>query len=248
MYARVYDPVEERYYRSVVYACLNTGYYKQYIVLDPIRAAFVLVDYIGKSSNKPLVEIIQDDESGWITRTQVELLKFKRYCTLRLKNPSLSRFRGYPDIADDHAFLAAILEHGSVPLTACSIAQRQLSDRGIWTYIQTQEDAEAFMKLFAGFHDSTLEKLIYEETQRTSRVTATFDNRGWFGVAELCFEGVRSIRIQPPGENLSRELFEGTLFVDDESVFWADSYLKSADTDYDGSHIQALSLKWRKVE
>lgn len=248
MYARIYDPLENRYYRSVVYACLNIGYYEQYIVIDPVRNAFVLADYLDKETNKPLVEIIQEDASGWISRKKVDLLKFKRYCALRLKPLHLTDFQGYADIAEDYPFLAAILEHGSVPIAACSIEQHKLADEDFWTYIHTQEDANAFMKLFMGFHDSTLDKLVYEETQHTSRVTATFDNRGWFGVVELCFEGVRSVHIQPPGENYSRELFEGTLIVSEEGVFWADSYMESADPGCEGSHIQALNLKWREVD
>ena len=75
----------------------------------------------------------------------------------------------------------------------------------------------------------------------------TFDNSGWFGVVELCFEGIEILKIVPAGENCSREILEGSLIVEDESVFWSDCYMESIDLTYEGSMIKALNLKWRKI-
>ena len=75
----------------------------------------------------------------------------------------------------------------------------------------------------------------------------TFDNSGWFGVVELCFEGIEILKIVPAGENCSREILEGSLIVEDESVFCSDCYMESIDLTYEGSMIKALNLKWRKI-
>ena len=71
------------------------------------------------------------------------------------------------------------------------ISVRSLSDTSEWNYILTQADADDFMKMFAGFHDSTLEKINYSESNSSTMVNAIFDNSGWFGIVELCFEGIQ---------------------------------------------------------
>lgn len=55
------------------------------------------------------------------------------------------------------------------------------------------------------------------------------------------------LKIMPATENYTREIHEGCLIVENESVFWADDYLEKPDTSYDCSIIKALNLKWRKV-
>lgn len=85
------------------------------------------------------------------------------------------------------------------------------------------------------------------ESNDSTSATVTFDNSGWFGVVELSFEGIQMMKILPAGENYSREILDASLIVENESVFWADSYMEKPDISYDGSIITALSLRWRKV-
>ena len=123
-----------------------------------------------------------------------------------------------------------------------------MPDAAEWHYVKTQEDANAFMDLFASFHDSTLESINYvEDSTGKKEVRAIFDNTGWFGIAELCFEGIQLLKIVPAGENYSREIFDATLFVNDSGIFWADDSLEMVDLSYEGSIIQSLCLKWRKL-
>ena len=56
------------------------------------------------------------------------------------------------------------------------------------------------------------------------------------------------LKIVPAPENYSRELFEASLIVENESVFWADAYMEQADETYSGSMVKALCLKWRRVQ
>ena len=103
------------------------------------------------------------------------------------------------------------------------------------------------MKMFAGFHDSTLEKINYSESNSSTKVNAIFDNSGWFGTVELCFEGIQIMKIMPATENFSREIFEASLIVENETVLWAGAYMDRPDYLYKGSMIRALNLKWRKL-
>ena len=122
-----------------------------------------------------------------------------------------------------------------------------MKDTAEWNYIFTQSDADDFMKKFAGFHDSTLETINYSETNGSVTANTVFDNSGWFGIVELCFEGIQMLKIMPATENYTRELFEASLIIENESVFWADSYMEKPDNSYEGSIIKALNLKWRKI-
>lgn len=249
MYARIYDKEQDRYYKSIVYCGINHGYYRQYVVLNPYTDCFELVDYLDKSNSdlKPLVEIIQYNHEEWRSYQNALLLKYKHYCKKNNKEVGIDFLLGYPDVCENHEFISSIIERKSVTRTESGIFIRNLSDANEWNYIQTQDEANEFMKLFAGFHDSTLEKLYYEDEQGSTNVVVTFDNSGWYGIVELCFEGVLAINIRPAKENYSRDIYEGTLLIHDETVLWADWYMENEDLSFDGSYIKALNLKWRKI-
>ena len=249
MFARIFDKSHDRYYKSIVYCGINHGYYRQYVVVNPYTNCFELVDYLDKSNSdlKPMVEIIQDNHEEWKIYQNALLLKYRHYCKKNQKDMEIDFLWGYPDVCENYEFISTIVSHKSVQIQDADISMRALSDTEDWNYIQTQENANEFMKLFAGFHDSTLEKLCYEEKHGSTNLVATFDNSGWYGIVELCFEGVLAVNIRPAKENYSREIYEGTLLIRDESVLWADWYMENEDLSYNGSYIKALNLKWRKI-
>lgn len=250
MYVRVFDKNRKAYFKSIVYATVGTGWFLQYIVLNPLTKTFDLADYLDKSHTpaKPLIEMIQPEHSDFITYKGSAMLKYKNYCNENgIEVTDIKQMAGYPEVCENHVFLADIFTKKSVPMNAYEIPIRELKDASNWNYILTQSDANDFMEKFAGFHDSTLEAINYIESNDSTSATATFDNSGWFGVVELSFEGIQMMKILPAGENYSREILDASLIVENESVFWADSYMEKPDISYDGSIITALSLKWRKV-
>lgn len=250
MFVRVFDKEQNKYYKSIVYATVGIGWFLQYIVLNPYTHSFELVDYLDKQYEpaKPLVEIIQPDRDGFVVYNGSQMLKYKHFCqTNGYKFVDVKHMMGYPEVLENNAFLASILVNQSVPFDTYKISARKLSDTTEWNYILTQAEADDFMKKFIGFHDSTLEKINYSESNSLAVVNAIFDNSGWFGVVELCFEGVQLLKIVPAAENYSREIFEASLIIDNESVFWADSYMEKPDSLHEGSIIKALNLKWRKI-
>lgn len=250
MFVRVFDKERNRYYKSMVYATVGIGWFLQYIILNPYTQSFELVDYLDKQFQpaKPLVEIIQPDREGFVVYNGTHMLKYKHYCkTNGCKFVEVKHMTGYPEILENNAFLAEILVNHSAPFGAYQISEKTLCDATEWNYIFTQADADDFMKKFVGFHDSTLEKIVYYESNSCAMANAIFDNSGWYGVVELCFEGVQTLKIVPAMENYPRELFEASLIVENESIFWADSYMEKPNDLYTGSMIRALSLKWRKI-
>lgn len=250
MFVRVFDKEKNIYYKSMVFATVGIGWFLQFIVLNPHTHSFELVDYLDKQYQpaKPLVEIIQADREEFIVYEGSYMLKYKQFCKANGKKfVDVKRMMGYRDVLENHAFVADILTNHSVPFDTYKISARNLSDTAEWNYILTQADADDFMKMFAGFHDSTLEKINYSESNASTIVNAIFDNSGWFGAVELCFEGIQMMKVVPATENYSRELFEASLIVENESVFWADAYMEKVNVLYEGSIIKALNLKWRKL-
>lgn len=248
MFVRVFDK-DSGYFRSMVYATLGTGGFLRYIVINPNSNAFVLVDYLDKSADRPLVEMIQSDRIGFKEYSGSALPGHKHF--RRRKNifpEDIGQIYGYSDVCENYEFLSDILRNKTVSVDKYPIQIRSFSDQEEWHYVLTQSDADDFMRIFAGFHDSTLEKTVYTETDEAATALLTFDNSGWFGVAELCFEGIRVLKIVPAPENYSRELIEASLIVENESVFWADDYMEQADETYSGSLVKALCLKWRRVQ
>ncbi|MGN0486410.1 MAG: hypothetical protein ACI4GB_04185 [Acutalibacteraceae bacterium] len=249
MFVRVLDQ-NSGYYRSMVYAMLGTGWFLRYIVINPHSNSFVLVDYLDKHTDpaKPLVEVIQSDYTEFKKYSGSALLKYKYFCKEKnISSEDIGQIYGYPDVCENYAFLSDILTNKTVPVDRYPIQIHSFADQDNWNYVLTQSDADDFMKVFAGFHDSTLEKTVYLESDGGTTAFLTFDNSGWFGVAELCFEGIQTLKIVPASENYTREIFEASLIVENESIFWADTYLEKPDETYSGSIVRALCLKWRKI-
>lgn len=249
MFVRVYDKPNNRYYKSIVYGTIGVGWFLQYIVLNPMENCFELVEYLDKSSEpvQPLVETIQINNDDFKVYENTLLLKYKHYCKKNGKSMEINRLCGYSDVCENFDFIDYIIAYKSVSVEKYSIQLRQLSDKDEWNYIQTQEDANAFMKLFAGFHDSTLERLVYDEEHGYTRVTAIFDNSGWYGIVELCFEGLFEINIRPAKENYDRYIYEATMLVENETILWTEGLMEKEDLAYDESYIKAMNLKWRKI-
>ncbi len=252
MYVRAVSSINNMIISSMVYATVNLGWYTQYIVYNMSANSFELIDYLDKipPHGRVMVQIIQPQTDGFEEYGHVKLLKIKKFCKENnLEMPEIKLLRGYPDVCENSAFICDIIANRVVPVDRYQIQLRNLPDVNEWQYIQTQEEAQEFMKLFAGFHDSNLVKLTYDESDECGiKVNVIFDNSCWFGVVELCFEGVQLLKIVPPKENYSSEILSATLYVDEEGVFWADNYMEKPDIKYDGSIIRALSLKWKKLE
>ncbi len=250
MYVCVYDGKNQRHYRSMVYGLMNTGYYERAIVMNPLEENFVLVSYLEKDGGKltPMYQHINCCRADWIACERDLLLRLRKYCQDREEDFPVVSLTGYPEVLSDEPFLLRLLKDGYVPVSEASIAVRENEDADQWNYIRTQKDADELMAEFMGFHDSTLDQLIYEEEYGKTQLTVRFDNSGWFGIIELCFEGLIALNLRPPLENESRELFSASFFVEEDHVFWADDEIQKEDINHPGTFVKALSGKWRRVE
>ncbi len=261
MFVRVLDKSTQQYYKSMVYGMVNSGYFLCYIVLNPMTDKFELVRYLEKSGamSVPLVEVIQSSCTEFQEYDDIFLKKFNEFCKYNGKSSAITHIQGYPDICESFNFLADILENRAIPVSKYEIKIRNLPDQDTWTYILTQQDVEAFMKIFVDFHDSLLTKMSYiTEYMGPTAATITFDNKGWYGIVELCFEGVRNLHLRPAKENYDCYIYDATLLIKDEMIYWADTFIDINPAEIESNEIEAalskynyisaLNLKWRKVE
>lgn len=249
MFVRAYDKYNNAYYKSIVYGIFDIGYYQKAILFNPITKSFELVDYLDKEPKnpKPLYEIINSKADDWLLREGAYLIKFNHYFKEKGLEKEITLFKGYPDIFDDFDFMVQILRDRKVPIDSANITIRENEDVNEWNYIKTQDDANQLMDLFACFHDSEIRELIYKEENETKELKVTIDNSGWYGIIEMCFEGLIALNLRPPAENYTSEIYGATLIVNNETIFWADDVMEKENFDYKGTYIKALNLKWRKI-
>ncbi|WP_434799271.1 hypothetical protein [Terrisporobacter vanillatitrophus] len=84
------------------------------------------------------------------------MLKLKKYFKDNSFNHEINLFRGYKDVFDNFEFILKILQNKNVPLEETNIKVKVNEDIDEWNYIRNQEDVNSFMRIFVGFHDSTL--------------------------------------------------------------------------------------------
>ena len=249
MFARVYNKEYDKFYKSIVYGTINSGYFEKSIFFNPFTESFELVDYFDENKKyfKPLYEIINPSKENWVYYNGNDLLNFKSYCKEYGYTEEIQLFCGYDDVFKNFSFILRLLQDKIIKLKDSNVKIRYNEDINKWNYIKTQEDANSMMHLLFGFHDSVIEKALYEEDNFHRTITITLDNSGWYGIVELCFEGVIAMNLRPSPVNFSREIYYGCLLVKDECIYWADDSLKEEDMNYQGTFIKALNLKWRKL-
>ena len=248
MFVRVFDNHNDRYYKSIVYCVIVYDNSRKFIVLNPYENCFELVGEDNTLNQELLIDYIRYDTDDWSIYKGAELLYFENFCKKYNKFFNTELIWGYNDVCENFEFLVKILENKCIPIKDTRITIRHnVKDDG-WNYIVTQKDADELMQLFAGFHDASLKKLVFEENKGMSSAIAIFDNSIWYGVIEVCFEQVIAINIRPASYVMGPDIYEATLIVKDETVFWADDYLENEDLSYNGTYIKAFTMKWRKSD
>lgn len=250
MFVRAIDKKRNRYYKSMVYGLINNGYYEQAILFNPYSSCFELIDYLDKETKNltPLYECINNNREDWVLYQNAYLLKLKQYFKENKEQFPIKCLQGYAEVVDDFRFIYKVISNKKVALSDSTQKVKRNEDEKAWNYIRSQNDANDFMNIFAGFHDSTLDKIRYEENYGKKQLNIIFDNSGWYGIVELCFEGLSRMNLQPFAENYSREIYDATFSVIDETVYWADGETTPDNFQFNGTWIKALNCKWKKIE
>ncbi|MDD2268460.1 MAG: hypothetical protein PHY15_02785 [Eubacteriales bacterium] len=265
MKVRAYDSTLNAYFKSEVYAKINTGWYEKQLLLVPSDGGsyIKLFDFIDKSNeNHPALinTIIPDIPSEWVNIKSGSVNKLLKYFTGLLDSDMLFfSFFGYSWIYENKSIMVELLKGKSIPYKN-SIFENKIASSDIcgWNYIETQEDAESLMEQVSGFHDSVLKELnyisgAYVDSNKSMypkadlrKVAMCFESQ-WCQPIEMIFEGVTTLNLRPSGDNYDSIIFGASLYVKDASVFFCDDYLEKIDRSYEGTWITAYSLRWRFI-
>lgn len=133
----------------------------------------------------------------------------------------------------------------------------------MWNEINSNEDLSNFMDMHYGFHDSCLKELKYISgsyvnenlsmypinDQRTLNIVIQRQFKDP-SVIELEFIGLIYLKMFPNDENYTSEIFDATMILKDDCIFWCDcGGLSEADLEtYQGTTICASKVRWRAAD
>ncbi|SHI37722.1 hypothetical protein [Clostridium intestinale] len=266
MRVRVYDKKTNTYFKSEVYAIINSGYYEKLLILTPSNIGDYLMfyDYLDKTEKElPTLinKILPNRPHEWITiRSNSVDEQLNKYKPLLTDDIKFFEYIGFPWIWEDTDTLIKLL-HGERISLKGSIFENNLYSEIIqtkWNYVETQEDADIFMELACDLHDSVIKEInyisgAYVDSNKAMyplddlrRVTVKIQSQQCSDL-EMVFEGVTALNIRPALDNYFSDISGTSLIVKDASLFFCDDCLDVIDTLYNGTWILAYSLKWRFV-
>lgn len=263
MFVHAFDPTCRKYYTSVVYALVRVredGAFapkdcdaaEEYTVLyNPLRACFEFVPRFDQTvrvfAGIPTLHrtvrytILQPDAADWIAASDRLIDRLNP----AVKHKVLS-ITGYAGVADNLPFFIRLIRQGAVPAAEANIPLRYPDDALFWTYIQSQEDADALLSEYHSFHDAVIDRMLYEEADdRTFRLTLTLGCDA--AQIQLCFEGVMEMNLKTQIQ-WQREMAFGHILVSDAYTLWMFNTRTEEAIDKDTTYIKALNLKWRKID
>jgi hypothetical protein len=130
-----------------------------------------------------------------------------------------------------------------------------------WNHIASKADAEKLLDVFGGFHDGCLrEAHVWTEhwvaPDLHMHCTGELDTRIRIliqrqfnapSAIELLFEQVVTFHLQPSPHNYDSIIFDATLLLDSDTVYWADvgGWLPTASGRDRSTWIAAKKVSWR---
>ncbi len=265
MRVRVYDKERDTYFKSEVYAIINSGYYEKLLVLTPedMGSNLMFYDYLDKTDNKLAVlvnSITLDRPCEWIyKKSQSVDEQLGGYKGILDSNIRFFEYIGFSWLWDDSDTLVRLLQDNLIPLTGSIFENNLYSDIGDteWHYVETQDDVDILMNQTCYFHDSIINEINYVSGgyvdskksmgfTQLRKVMVKVDSQISNNI-EMIFEGVTAMNLRPPADNYFGDIFGASIILRDASIFFCDDELEQIDTDYEGTWICAYSLKWRFV-
>ena len=169
MKVRVFDILRGVYFKSEVYAIINTGWYEKQLILVPAKngAYFKFFDYLARNEGcEPTVlinTIVDKTPSEWVRQRSGAVDKqIADYNGILDRKILFFEYIGYPWIFENKSVMNDLLNGKAIPLKN-SIFENKTYTSNIegWNYIETKEDAEYLLGKASGFHDSVLKELNY---------------------------------------------------------------------------------------
>ncbi len=264
MRVRVFDSKRNLFFKSEVYAVINSGYYEKQLVYVPneVGGYFKFFDYLDKTNDAlPVLinTIISQRPDAWIFKRAKSVDEILIPYQNRLsENIRFFEYNGFPWLWENVETLTKLLTGKSVPIQGSIFEGKVYSDilQPSWRFIENQEDANLFMEEVCGFHDSVIKELHYISgafVDPDNSMMPVADKRSVTMQIQsqqcrnftLEFEGVTALNLRPATDNYTDDIYDATLIVQDEQIFFSDSFMERIDLAYEGTWVSAYSLKWK---
>lgn len=251
MRVRAFDQDNGTWFQSHVLACINSGWYRKYILIAPCgnMKAF---DGLERGNCNALVQRVMTD-----IPTEWALLPYTHDVNKQVTGfedfpERLYCYHGYAWLLEDKHLLLRLLQGKAIP------TDKSFNDKlPGWHYVYTQQDADDFLANTCDLHDTVLGSLSYTGAWQVKDgrlgehggecVTMLFEGSPWCKSVELAFDGVTALNLRPPPDGYDGIILDSSLFVQDAQVFFADDRIEKPDTNCNGTWITAHSLRWRFV-
>ena len=271
MQVRVYDEKTNTYFKSKVYAIINSGWYEKRLVIAPSESGgyFKFFDYLDKSNPampKALINTISFDDfymDSNLTYKKTDDVdkQLDEYAKLLKSDIHFFEYRGYPWIYENKALLVKLLKGDCISVKEYEKQALDPNDYKLdgWNYIETQQDIDFIFEQTFSFHDSVLKELNYISgsyvdddntmfcTDSMKQISMRFGSQ-WCKPIEIVFEGVIALNLRPRADNYESCIYEASLFIQDETIFFFDSKINAADRFYDGTWVQSFRMRWKFLE
>lgn len=267
MRVRVHDKATNRYFKSEVYAIINTGIYCKYLVLaqDNNKVYLKLFNEYDISDKSPVFPpnintITIEKTETWVQKKDSSLLKIISLLNINKNDLKFYYYYGYAWLFEESQLLADLIEGHAVEYEKTSVKDRKVSSiKEGWNYIESEANIKELHETFSGFHDSCLKSLhyvsgaeVFEDgsmaaTDSIRQVTMYFDSQ-WCNSIEMIFEGVLAMNLRPAQDGYDSIIFSASIIIKDETIFFCDDEMQIEDLSYKGTCIKALGLRWRQID
>ena len=267
MIVRVFDNQRNTYFKSEVFAIINSGWYEKRLVVVPHdnSSYFKFFECIDKSiagEHRLLINTVTGEFNPnieWIYQETGDVdKKLDAYAKLIEDDIRFFEYNGCSWIYENKSLLAKLLNGGTI---STANYKHQITTANTcylegWHYVSNLQDIDFILEQTNGFHDSVFKEMSYSSgsyvdsennmygMDNVRQVTMRFDSQ-WCRSIEMVFEGVVSMNLRPHSDNESAELWAASLFIQNETVFFFDSEIDGIDNSYDGTWISAYGLRWR---
>lgn len=263
MRVRVYDTESNSYFKSEVYAVINSGYYEKFLVLTPLYMGnnFSFYDYLDKRNNQLNVlvnSIFQERPTDWIYKKSKSVdEQIEEYKNILSDDIRFFEYSGFYWLFDDIDTMSSLLKGNSINLKDSIFENKLYNDINSenWNYVETQSDIEFLMSETCGFHDSIINEVSYisggyvnskkEMFSSSSRQISVKIDSQISDNLEMVFDGVIAMNIRPPKDNYFGDIFGASLFIENATIFFYDEEIENIQSDYHGNMVSAYGLKWR---
>lgn len=125
------------------------------------------------------------------------------------------------------------------------------------------KDVELLMIKFNKFHDSCIKEMKYVSgayvdndlsmnpinSQRMLYLLIQSQSH-LFPTIELCFSGLKFMKMKPVDESYTCEIFSASIIYDPDKIIWCDTDAVNINeiNEYDGTVICATKLSWRVID